>query len=240
MSCLFLPKARAQCFSEEAQGAYGSKMQRLLIVEDHSQFAESLKAAVKDSFSIEICTSVEAAIRGLHAQHYDVLLCDYILGSNSGLDLVEHAKSLVTPPRIVMMTAFAEKDMAIKALNLGVSRLLVKPFSLKELRACLFGTEEVRETMVSSVKFCPVTSTVVWQGESIRLTPSEYLILSYMASLKGKWVSRAQLEELLWNDTPHVSRNILDTHLYNLRKKVPVLNQKLSVVRGRGFLLNPL
>lgn len=215
-------------------------MQRLLIVEDNIPFAEGLVASIGDRFEVEVCASTQSAIRQLHAKPYEVLLCDYVLGTHNGLDIVEHAKSLVSPPRIVMMTAYAEKEMAIKALNLGVSHFLVKPFSIKELRSILAGSTPSAETATLATRFCPVTSTVLWNGESIKLTPSEYLIFSYMASLKGKWIARDQLEELLWNDSPHVSRNILDTHIYNLRKKVPSLNEKLSVVRGRGFLLNLL
>lgn len=215
-------------------------MQRLLIVEDNSQFAESLSISVSDSFHVEVCNSAQVAIRLLHSKPFDVLLCDYVLGVSNGLEIVEHAKVLAAPPRVIMMTAFAETDMAIKALNMGVSHLLQKPFSVQDLRAVLQGKKKAEVDQKKQTQFCPVTNTVTWNGESVRLTPSEYLIFSYLISKKGKWISREQLEELLWNDNPHVSRNILDTHMYNLRKKVPVLNEKLSVIRGKGFLLNSL
>lgn len=215
-------------------------MQRLLIVEDNSQFAESIKTSVCNYFETEVCSSVSEAIRLLHSRPYDVLLCDYILGVSNGLDIVENAKDMVSSLRVVIMTAFAEKDMAIKALNLGVAHLLQKPFSIKELRSALLGAKGIDNSTDQLTRFCPITNTVLWKGQSIYLTPSEYLIFSYLVSKKNKWVSRGQLNELLWSATPHVSRNLLDTHIYNLRKKIPGLNELLSVVRGKGFSLNSL
>lgn len=213
-------------------------MQRLLIIEDNAQYAESLKASVQDQFDIEICSSVQNALRLLHSKPYDVLLCDYVLGDANGLDIVEHVKDLSSAPRVVLMTAFAEKEMAIKALNLGVSHFLQKPFSVKELRSVLHGNRVEEAKSEITTVFCPVTNTVTWNGSAIKLTPSEYLILSCLVSQKNKWVSRDQVEKMLWDENPHISRNILDTHIYNLKKKVPALSERLSIIRGKGFFLD--
>nr|AGU12015.1 Response regulator receiver domain [uncultured organism] len=215
-------------------------MQKLLIVEDNEQFAKSLSASLEDRFTIEKCESALEAIRFLQAKPYDVVLCDYLLRDSSGLDVVTHLKSMRPSPRVVMMTAFAEKSMAILALNAGVSHLLEKPFSVKALREALQPADQEAGAAPTGIQFSPEQNAVIWKGASIRLTPSEYLILSYVVSHKGNWVTREELERMLWEDSPHVSRNTLDTHVYNLRKKIPELADHLSVVRGRGFSFKTL
>lgn len=215
-------------------------MQRLLIIEDNQDFATSLVTGLGDQFLVDVCASVREAIKLLSSRPYDIILCDYILQGVSGLNVVSHVKTLVSAPKIVMMTAFAEKDMAIKALNTGVSHLLEKPFSVKKLRHVLGEQGAKTGHADSQAKFSPETSSVMWKGENIRLTPSEYMILSYLISQKNNWVSRDEFEKMLWDECPNISRNVLDTHIYNLRRKVPDLSERLLVVRGKGFSLKDL
>ncbi|MBX3020134.1 MAG: response regulator transcription factor [Bdellovibrionales bacterium] len=212
-------------------------MRRLLIVEDNEEYATGVSDAVSDLFAIDIRTSVHEAIQALQAKPYDVVLTDYMLQGSSGLELVSYLEALNPTPRIVMMTGFADKDMAIAALNSGVSHLLEKPFTVSRIREVLGVGDADKAPARSAVRFDALTNSVIWKGETLRLTPSEYLLLSYLTSHENAWISRDEIEKVLWKENPHVSRNILDTHIYNLRKKIPDLNTQLSVVRGKGFSL---
>lgn len=213
---------------------------RVLIVEDNHQFAEVLNSALSGEFHVELCASAQEAIKLLQAKPYDVVVSDFVLQGGSGLDVAAHVKNLDPAPKIVIMTAFAEKDMAIEALNAGVSHFLEKPFTIAKLREVLHRHEAIPAGSDVAAKLNPETNSVVWKGATVRLTPSEYLILSYLMTQRGGWIPREELEKMLWDTNPNVSRNVLDTHIYNLRRKIPDLTEQLAVVRGKGFSLKEL
>ena len=212
-------------------------MRNILIVEDDKDFAQCLHVSLGDLFSIEVCHSFQEAVQWLHRRPFEIILCDYLLGASDGLSLAEHAKSLSPSPHFVMMTAFADKEMAIKSLNSGVRHLIEKPFSVVDLRSVLTGILEGKKTASIAMEFFPGENSVVWKGERIQLTATEYLILTSLFANMNSWISREDLEKKLWGQNANMSRNVVDTHLSNLRKKVPCLRDCLTVVRGRGFFL---
>ena len=77
---------------------------------------------------------------------------------------------------------------------------------------------------------------IITLAGNFELTEVEFKIVSYMLSQRGRWISRVELIEQVWGKSS-ISRNVLDTHLTNLKRKVPNLRDAIKVVRGRGYLL---
>ena len=78
------------------------------------------------------------------------------------------------------------------------------------------------------------TRRVYIGADEIKLTRIEFEILSIFLENRRAHVTREQITSKLWPDTK-VSRHTLDTHLINLKRKLPVFADKLVSVYGTGF-----
>ncbi|HRO68166.1 MAG TPA: response regulator transcription factor, partial [Pseudobdellovibrionaceae bacterium] len=165
---------------------------------------------------------------------FDGIVSDFILAEHDGFEFLEAVHSLKDPPKIVFMTAFANKEMAISLLNLGVHGLLEKPFSVSALTDLLEKERESRA--VNPWKLDPATRVITTAAGDCELTEVEFRVISCLLSRSEKWISREELVEQVWGKASQ-SRNVLDTHLTNLKRKVPILKRALKTVRGRGYRL---
>ena len=77
--------------------------------------------------------------------------------------------------------------------------------------------------------------TVTRAGQPVPLTAREYVLLEYLALHRGKLVTRTELYEHLFDENEATLSNILDVHVFNLRKK---LGQGFIVTRrGHGYCI---
>jgi DNA-binding NtrC family response regulator len=72
-----------------------------------------------------------------------VILADKCLPGMTGLDMIEHAVAVVDDFEVVLVTAFAEKEALMRAMELGVFRCIPKPFHVEELVATVTAAQEV-------------------------------------------------------------------------------------------------
>jgi DNA-binding response OmpR family regulator len=224
----------------------GTNVAEILVVEDDAAFLNAVASSLKDFGSVNVASSAGEAIAQLDKKPIGVLVTDFKLGDRDGNVLAAFAKNLVPSPVVILITAFANKSVAIDALNCGVFGLLEKPFELADLRAKVqLGFEEFQRrkqlatspfVQQSNLVLIPADLAVACDSKVFRLTQIEYEILAYLLLHQGSWVSRSSLEAHIWKGKA-ASRNILDTHLTNLKKKVPALRDRLASLRGRGFTI---
>gem|GEM_PF-4345528 len=81
----------------------------------------------------------------------------------------------------------------------------------------------------------PWNFLVVYADKEIQLTGTEFRILHAFVCADGKRISREEIVRLVWGSA-NMSPNLFDTHLMNLRKKIPELNTHLRAVRGKGYI----
>lgn len=100
---------------------------RILVVDDEKSLCDYLAILLKrESFQVEMALDVPEAIEKLSRTRFDIILTDLMIGSRSGLEIVQ-AVSDGGPP-VVMMTAFGTIEKAVEALRCGARDFIVKPF----------------------------------------------------------------------------------------------------------------
>jgi two-component system nitrate/nitrite response regulator NarL len=103
---------------------------RLLLVDDHSLFRESLGRLLASEKDMELAgeaRSVAEAIAALDTCHPDIVLLDFDLGDiQKGLDFIEQAKQRNFPGRILMVTAGMDDADTVRVLQQGVSGIFLK------------------------------------------------------------------------------------------------------------------
>lgn len=100
-------------------------------------------------------------------------------------------------------------------------------------------SDATRVALLRGLEIDPHRQEVVVSGESVRLTPTEYRVLSLLANNPGKVYSRRQLIDLaLGADSPTSERSI-DVHVAGIRKKLNSVAGCLETIRNEGYRFKP-
>lgn len=211
-------------------------MKKILILEDDRRFNATVSNVLSGRFAVKSAHSLKEASHLIATCHFDCVISDFMLGDGDGFGAMNLLKLLLPKPKIIFMTAFAEKEMLVKLLNCDIDGFLEKPFDLMKLNELLIKTlpPEGNADAPMSLVLIPFERLLKLNDEKFVLTEVEFKIVSYLFTQKDRWIGREELIQYLWGDSV-ISRNTLDTHLCNLKKKVPKFKDSLKVVRGRGF-----
>ncbi len=205
---------------------------RILIVEDSTILRNSLAQGLREAgYAVD---AVADGKRGLlHAQttDYDVIVLDWMLPEMDGLTVLRRIRERDIPSSVIMLTAKDTTEDKVEGLMGGADDYLVKPFAFAELLARIKSLARRRHGQRASiVRVGPLsldtsskTATVSARGSGttlVDLTPREYALLEYLLLNSGKPVSRAELEEHLYDDQSHVFSNAIDSAIAALRRKL--------------------
>jgi two-component system, NtrC family, response regulator AtoC len=98
----------------------------ILIVDDEKTTREGLRAALEGRYDVYLAQDAKAATGLLEQEHFDVLLTDFRLPSEDGMNLIVRAKSLSRPPICILMTAYGSEELAVEAMKRGADDYIAK------------------------------------------------------------------------------------------------------------------
>ena len=98
----------------------------LLIVEDEKTSREGLRAALDDRFEVYVAEDAVSALQLLEAETFDVMLTDFRLPNEDGMNLIKRAKALPKPPICILMTAYGSEELAVEAMKSGADDYIAK------------------------------------------------------------------------------------------------------------------
>ncbi len=109
----------------------------LLIVDDEKSTRDVLTLALSDDYEVYAASNGQAARAIMESEPVDILLTDLRLAGESGMDLIDFAQTLPTPPTSIMMTAYGSDDTAAEARRHGAYYFVTKPLKLDEVELLL-------------------------------------------------------------------------------------------------------
>jgi DNA-binding NtrC family response regulator len=98
----------------------------LLIVDDEKPTRDGLRAALEDRYDVYVAEDAKAATELLERDSFDVLLTDFRLPGEDGMNLISRAKSLARPPICILMTAYGSEELAVDAMKRGADDYVSK------------------------------------------------------------------------------------------------------------------
>ncbi|OGK78947.1 MAG: Fis family transcriptional regulator [Candidatus Rokubacteria bacterium GWC2_70_16] len=111
---------------------------RILVVDDEEIVRESLAAWLQeDGYRVEMAPGGEIAIERMRSGQWAVLLVDLKMPGVDGLQVLEEARKLQPDASVIIMTAYATVDTAVKAIKMGAYDYLVKPLRPEELSSMM-------------------------------------------------------------------------------------------------------
>ncbi len=223
---------------------------RILIVEDDSALRDAIKAML-DRSGYEVATAADGptGVAALSNDRYDVLLLDVGLPFVDGWRILEGLETGKMPSVIVISARGAERDK-VRALDMGADDYLAKPFGAEELLARIRAV--LRRASAAAIPLPKLslgdvvidlsTHTVIKHGREVRLSPTEYGLLSQLARRAGSVVDHRTLLREVWGPSHVHERNYLWTFVQRLRNKLednPREPQLIVSAGTRGYRLGP-
>src|SRR5262245_43506080 len=98
----------------------------VLIVDDEKTTREGLRAAVADRYEVYVAEDADAGMQLLEQERFDVLLTDFRLPKENGMQLIARAKALPKPPVCILMTAYGSEELAVQAMKRGADDYVSK------------------------------------------------------------------------------------------------------------------
>lgn len=201
-------------------------------IDPETSFVDSMRTELHLECSILHYTDFdEAHLNSISWPNIDLVFMDLKMLDKSCLHLITAIRIKKENLPVVIITAFANKDSCIEAINMGVNALIEKPVKLDFLREIL----NRHRFKGFELKMSHDRKAVFSQNHWVDLTSTEYKILEALKTSRRR-LTRAELQSSVWPNSS-ISENNLDTHLTNLKRKIPELNQCLNVKRGLGYYL---
>ena len=213
---------------------------RILLVEDDDMLGESLKKALeRHAYGVDWVQDGESASMMLRDAPFAAVVLDVNLPKRSGIEVLTELRSRKNMTPVLMLTARDTPQQKVEGLDTGADDYLVKPFDLDELLARLrslirrsAGRAETKLTC-GNVALEPAASIVQQSGKAVTVTAKEFRTLKLLMERAGKFVTKSDIEYVLYSAEDAAESNTVEVTIYNLRKKLG--SKFIQTVRGVGY-----
>jgi len=217
------------------------------VVEDEEDILELVSYNLnKEGYQVTRAMSGEKALQCVDDDPPHLILLDLMLPELDGLEVCRRLKrdpeTAVIP--IVMLTAKGEESDIVAGLELGADDYVTKPFSprvlVARIRAVLrrnrrgMANEDAILTF-DDLTIHPGRHEVVYRGQTIDLTYSEFAILHLLARRPGWVFTRYRIVDAIRGEHYAVTERAVDVQIAGLRKKLGDAGDYIKTVRGVGY-----
>lgn len=211
---------------------------RILFLEDEPTIREVLTEYMKLQNYEVICAQDGAqALELLKDLPFDLAVLDIMVPRVSGLEVLSYIKENVPQTATVMLTALEDERTQIQAFDLYADDYVIKPVSpiilLKRMETILRRVKKTRQQEEKGLSIHGDSYQAFYDGVPLELTLSEFLLLQVLKSEPKRAFTREQLILRIFNEDYVGNDRIIDAHVKNLRKKLPV--NYIKTVIGIGY-----
>lgn len=225
-------------------------MIRVLFLEDEPTIQEVLCEYMKlQNYEVITADNGNDAMSLVDGGEFDMAVLDVMVPGASGFEVLKHIHECRPDMATIMLTALDDENSQVKAFNLYADDYIIKPVTplilLKRMETILRRTQiknsKTKETtstqeeitMVKGLYLKEEAYQAYYGKEALPLTLSEFLILQLLMNSPGRAYTREQIITNIFHDEYIGNDRIIDAHIKNLRKKLPV--SCIKTVIGIGY-----
>ncbi|MGC9333296.1 MAG: response regulator transcription factor [Anaerolineae bacterium] len=228
-----------------------SKKATILVVDDEPHVLKLIKANLESSgYKVLLAKDGEQAVTMVEEEMPDLVILDLMLPKMDGYAVCRRIRGFSAVP-VIMLTARSAQVDLVHGFEVGADDYLTKPFSVTELlvrvQAVLRRTkwpEEIvsrRGFKAGPIEIDFAQHHVTVEGETVKLTPTEYRLLSYLASNPNRVVLHRELLRAVWGPEYGEETEYLRVYMRYLRQKLepePSNPRYLLTQPGAGYMLH--
>lgn len=217
---------------------------KILIVDDEAQIRKLLRVALGAyGYVVEEAANGKDAIVRASVVKPDLLIVDLGLPDIDGKMVVKEIREWSSAP-IIVLTARDQEQEKIEALDLGADDYVTKPFSTGELlarmRVCLRRTSNAEDPVIQcgALAIDLAQRRVTVEGETIKLTPTEYDLVKVLAQNAGRVLTHKQLLKSVWGNQYNEDTHYIRVYIGQIRRKLekdPTQPQYILTESGVGY-----
>ena len=230
-------------------------METVLVCDDDIAILESIEIYLKaEGFNVLKAESGDQALNIIAQNEIQCLVLDIMMPGTDGLQTTLKIREQKKNFPIIMLSAKSEDTDKIAGLGFGADDYVTKPFNPLELVARVKSqirryvsfsgfVQKAEQIVTGGLVVDTEAKTVSVDGESVRLTAREYMILEYLCKNMGRVLSSAQIYEAVWNEPAFRTEKTVTVHIKNIREKIEI-NPKdpkyIQVVYGLGYKVDKI
>jgi two-component system phosphate regulon response regulator PhoB len=219
----------------------------ILVVEDEPAIQELIGLNLEQAgHRVVMADSAERALERIREELPDLVLLDWMLPGQSGLELARRlrgdARTKELP--IIMLTARGEEQDKLRGLETGADDYVTKPFSVRELQARIKAVLRRRAPEITDdaieyhgLHLDPATHRVSGKGRELAMGPTEFRLLHFFMTHPERVYTRTQLLDHVWGDHVFIEERTVDVHIRRLRAALATSGHHTCVqtIRGSGY-----
>jgi len=217
---------------------------RVLIVEDEPYLAEAVRDGLRlEAIAADIACDGNSALELLSVNSYDLAVLDRDIPGPSGDEVARRIVASGSGIPILMLTAADRIDDKASGFELGADDYLTKPFDFPELearlRALLRRTRPLGNSAeLGHLSFDRDTRRAAVRGETLDLSPREWMLLDLLLGQRDKVVTKEQIAQSWGADRSEASGpSSIEVYVHRVRRKLEHSGLAIRTVRGLGYLL---
>ena len=220
----------------------------ILVVDDEPPIVRLVKAKLRvDGYEVLTASAGEEALEILSQESPDLVVLDVMMPDMDGFETLRRIRQLSNVP-VVMLTARGSDMDKLKGLQSGADDYITKPFNPDELEAriavILRRTRGATQSESEAVLHFPGLTIdlerkiVMAHGEEVRLSRTEWDLLSQLAGNAGRVMMHTELLSRIWGPEYRNETQYLRTWVSRLRAKLEPADNSLTLITtypGMGY-----
>ncbi len=217
-------------------------MIKILIVEDDENIAKMIRATVTmGGYDSYICSDGITGLKHMNSGDYDLVLLDIMLPEMDGFEVISK-RTNDTP--VIFITAKQDVLDKVSGLKLGAEDYIVKPFETVELLARIEVVLRRYNKNEHILTYKDITinideHTCRQNHTDVNLTPKEFDLIVFFIQHQDVAISRSQLLSAIWCYYFEGESRTVDIHIQQLRKKLSLKNNLITIPK-LGYRLNKI
>lgn len=230
-------------------------METVLVCDDDTAILDSIEIYLKaQGFNVLKAENGIEALEIIEKNEIHCMVLDIMMPGLDGLQTTLKIRESKKSFPIIMLSAKSEDTDKIAGLGFGADDYVTKPFNPLELvarvksqirRYITFSgfVQKQSEIVTGGLVVDTDAKTVSVDGEPVKLTAREYMILEYLCKNMGRVLSSSQIYEAVWNEPSFGAEKTVTVHIKNIREKIEI-NPKdpkyIKVVYGLGYKVDKI
>ena len=226
----------------------------ILVCDDEKAIVDAIEIYLKqENYNIIKASNGEEALKALEDNEIHLIIIDIMMPKMDGLTATLKIRETMNIP-IIILSAKSEDTDKIIGLNFGADDYITKPFNPLELIArvksqmrrytSLGSIEEKSNSIrIGALELDKDTKEVTVDGKPVKLTATEYGILSLLMENAGKVFSIEEIYEKVWHEMSFAPENTVSVHIRRIREKIEINPKEpryLKVVWGIGYKIEKI